>query len=114
MKLNRLTVPGLVLLLFIAAPAVLSEPDLESRISELEEQLASQDRELETLKEEAGIGSLVLFLFGFVFSIWAMNRNRSGCGWFILGFLPGINVVAGLVALWIESDQPRTATGRRA
>jgi len=43
--------------------------------------------------------------FGLVLSMWAMNRQRSGCGWFILGFIPVVNIIAGLVALSAENER---------
>ncbi|MHC4402113.1 MAG: hypothetical protein ACYTG0_20775 [Planctomycetota bacterium] len=75
--------------------------DLERRVSE-------QEREVETLREEASIGVLVLFLFGVVMSLWAMSRQRSGCGWFILGLIPVVNIVAAIVALSEENEHRKS------
>lgn len=100
----------IVLVLWLAGPlaAVRADPDLdvERRLEEIEEQLDSHNRDLERLKDGGG-GCVLLFLFGFVLSMWAMNRNRDGCWWFILGCIPLVNIVAGLVALNRELESRR-------
>jgi hypothetical protein len=92
--------------LLVVLPAG-ADPEVDRRLSELERRLTDQDREVETLKEEAGIGVLVLFLFVTVLALWAMNRQRSGCGWFILGLIPVVNVVAAIVAMSAEGARKR-------
>ena len=49
----------------------------------------------------------LIFLFGTVLALWAMNRQRSGCGWFILGLIPVVNVVAAIVAMSAEGARKR-------
>jgi len=75
----------------------------ESEMANAKQRLTTEENKMRELKEEGGIAFFALFLFGLVLSIWAMNRQRSGCGWFILGFIPGINIIAGIVALLAES-----------
>jgi hypothetical protein len=41
--------------------------------------------------------------------MWAMNRRRSGCAWFILGFIPLVNIIAGIVALSAENDRRKSS-----
>jgi hypothetical protein len=75
----------------------------ESKMANVEQRLTTQENKMKELSKEGGIAFFALFLFGLVLSIWAMNRQRSGCGWFILGFIPVVNIIAGLVALSTEN-----------
>ncbi len=47
---------------------------------------------------------VIWFLFGLVSAIVAANKGRSGCGWFILGFLLG--PFGLLLSLVVAKNQP--------
>jgi hypothetical protein len=82
----------------------------QQRLADVEQTLEAQARTLKDLKEEGSIAFIVLFLFGLVLSMWAMNRQRSGCGWFIVGFIPVVNIVAGIIALSAENERRKSDT----
>ena len=66
---------------FFRASLAQVDTPTEERLSQVEAQLAEQEQSLVDLKEEGAIALVFLFLFGFVLSMWAMNRERSGCLW---------------------------------
>lgn len=45
---------------------------------------------------------MVWLLFGIFAAVLASGKGRSGCGWFILGFLLG---PIGLLLSWLASDK---------
>jgi hypothetical protein len=100
-----LVVAAMLIGSFTSVCAAATEEATQRQLADVERKLSAQERELGRLKEEAGIGFIVLFLFGFVLSMWAMNRKRSGCVWFVLGFIPMINILAGLSALYEENER---------
>lgn len=103
--MHRLIIMAALLSAFLPGVcAAETDTATQRRISDIEQQISRQKAQLHELKNEAGLGFLVLFLFGLVLSMWAMNRRRSGCVWFVLGVIPMINILAGLVALRAESE----------
>lgn len=80
------------------------------RLNDVERRLSAQERALKDLEGEGAVAFFTLFLFGTVLSMWAMNRKRSGCAWFIMGFIPLVNIIAGLVALAAENDRRKSRT----
>ena len=94
---------AMALVCFATASLAQDDAATKRRLAQAEQRLSAHERALRDLKEESGIALIVLFLFGLVLSMWAMNRQRSGCAWFILGFIPMVNIIAGLVALSAES-----------
>jgi len=103
----------LVVACFTSVCMAQTDAETQRRLADVEQRLSVQERALESLKEESGIAFIALFLFGFVLSMWAMNRRRSGCGWFILGFIPGVNIIAGLVALSAEKNERRKSSAQQ-
>lgn len=102
-------VVALALMCFANVCMAQSNGETQRRVAEIERKLSEQERTLADLKEEGGIAVVCLFLFGLVLSMWAMNRQRSGCAWFILGFIPMVNIIAGLVALSAECERRKSS-----
>jgi anaerobic C4-dicarboxylate transporter len=105
---KTIVVAVIVAMCFTNASMAQSDEETQQRLSDVEQRLSAQERALDSLKEEGGIAFIVLFLFGLVLSMWAINRQRSGCGWFILGFIPVVNMIAGLVALLAENKRRKS------
>jgi hypothetical protein len=105
---KTIVVAVIVVMCFTNASMAQSDEETQRRLADVERRLSTQERALEDLKEEGGIAFIVLFLFGLVLSMWAINRQRSGCGWFVLGLLPGVNIIAGLVALVVENKRRKS------
>jgi len=82
---------------------------LQGQVNGLTEKNASQERLLGEADEDMGaILIVILFLYGIVFSLWAMSRGRSGLLWFIAGIIPCWNMLAGLCALSWERQYRRS------
>ncbi|MBN1341501.1 MAG: hypothetical protein JXQ73_02415 [Phycisphaerae bacterium] len=69
------------------------------RLNQVEQRVNEQERDIDELKRSAASAFYILFLFGVVLSFWAQARGKSGCAWFLLGFIPGVNILAALIAL---------------
>jgi hypothetical protein len=98
----KLIAVGVFLAMLIAAPiraAAQDAGDTSHRLQELESKVERLDGKIKGVEEAAGFAFFVFFLFGVVLAMWAQRRGESGCLWFILGFIPLVNVVAALVAL---------------
>jgi hypothetical protein len=102
------TIIMVVILLICFTNFCITQSISETRLNNVEKRLEIQEHKLKDLKEEGGIAFIVLFLFGFILSIWAMNRQRSGLRWFLLGFIPMLNIIAASIALSIEYKQYKT------
>lgn len=100
---KTIVVTIMVLACFASTCLAQDDGETERRLAQAEQKLSAHELALKELEEESGIALVILFLFGLVLSMWAMNRQRSGCAWFILGIIPGINIIAGLVALSAEN-----------
>ncbi len=90
---------GSAVVLCSARGQAAEDSEARGRVTALEQQVGEHEEQITDLKEEASGAFLVLFLFGVVLAFWAQARGRSGCGWFVLGFIPGINIIAALIAL---------------
>jgi len=95
----------LAVLLLLAFGALLplrvsAQPDLEQRISNLENRVASQDQ------EGAGVAVFVCAAF---LALWAQNTGRNAWLWFFLGLF--FSVIVILVMLYKNSNDKKM--GRR-
>jgi len=106
--IKLIVVAAMVVACFTSVCTAETDAETRRRLADVERRLSEQERDLESLEEEGGIAFIALFLFGLVLSMWAMNRRRSGCGWFILGFIPVVNIIAGLVALSAENERRKS------
>lgn len=91
-----------LLAMLIAMPIPTSAQDggeMSQRLQELESKVDRLERKVKDVEEAAGFAFFVLFLFGVVLAMWAQRRGESGCLWFILGFIPCVNIIAAIVAL---------------
>ena len=82
------------------------ERKVSQGLRELESDVDRLERKVTDLEEE-GIAFFVLFLFGVVLAMWAQRNGESGCLWFILGFIPGVNIIAAVIALSKGPDSRR-------
>lgn len=88
-----------LLLLALAAPGrLVAQPDLESRLSRLEQRVASNE----------GAGMAVLVCAAFC-ALWAQNTGRNAWLWFFLGLL--LSVIMLFVLLYKNACDRRSGRG---
>ncbi|WP_339911213.1 hypothetical protein [Symmachiella dynata] len=99
-------VPAVCFLLITSLPIVTnaqSDAMVSQRLRELESKVDRLEREANNNND--GSVFLTLYLFGVVFAMWAQRHGEDGCLWFILGFIPMVNIIAALAILSKGQDQ---------